>query len=24
VPDFDGYQWKKYGQKQIEAAQHPR
>jgi hypothetical protein len=24
VPDFDGYQWKKYGQKQIEAAQYPR
>ena len=24
VPDFDGYQWKKYGQKQIEAAKHPR
>ncbi|VAI15997.1 unnamed protein product [Triticum turgidum subsp. durum] len=24
VPDFDGYQWRKYGQKQIEAAKHPR
>ncbi|KAI4991636.1 probable WRKY transcription factor 54 [Hordeum vulgare subsp. vulgare] len=24
VPDFDGYQWRKYGQKQIEAAMHPR
>uniref|UniRef100_A0ACD5YHW2 Uncharacterized protein n=1 Tax=Avena sativa TaxID=4498 RepID=A0ACD5YHW2_AVESA len=24
VPDFDGYQWKKYGQKQIEAAKYPR
>ncbi|CAM0950454.1 unnamed protein product [Alopecurus aequalis] len=24
VPDFDGYQWKKYGQKQIEATKYPR
>lgn len=24
VPDFDGYQWRKYGQKQIEAAKHHR
>uniref|UniRef100_A0ACD5YK29 Uncharacterized protein n=1 Tax=Avena sativa TaxID=4498 RepID=A0ACD5YK29_AVESA len=24
VPDFDGYQWKKYGQKRIEAAKYPR
>ncbi|KAM0897586.1 hypothetical protein ACQ4PT_022466 [Festuca glaucescens] len=24
VPGFDGYQWRKYGQKQIEAAQYSR
>ncbi|KAL5205680.1 hypothetical protein ABZP36_033889 [Zizania latifolia] len=24
VPDFDGYQWRKYGQKQIEGAQYTR
>ncbi|KQJ92544.1 probable WRKY transcription factor 29 [Brachypodium distachyon] len=24
VPDFDGYQWRKYGQKHIEAARYPR
>lgn len=23
-PDFDGYQWRKYGQKQIECAKYPR
>ncbi|BAT15612.1 Os12g0116800 [Oryza sativa Japonica Group] len=23
VPDFDGYQWRKYGQKQIEGAMYP-
>ena len=24
VPDFDGYQWRKYGQKQIEGAIYAR
>ena len=24
VPDFDGYQWRKYGQKQIEGAMYAR
>ncbi|XP_062181786.1 transcription factor WRKY45-1-like [Phragmites australis] len=24
VPDFDGYQWRKYGQKQIQGAMYPR
>ncbi|CAD6270646.1 unnamed protein product [Miscanthus lutarioriparius] len=24
VPDFDGYRWRKYGQKQIEGAMYPR
>jgi hypothetical protein len=24
VPDFDGYKWRKYGQKRIEGAMYPR
>jgi hypothetical protein len=24
VLDFDGYRWRKYGQKQIEGAMYPR
>jgi hypothetical protein len=24
VPHFDGYQWRKYGQKQIQGAMYPR